>query len=91
MVNYASQRKSKNITERDVERLKKQIQPGDYVLAEVEMEKEDGRGRIRVETEIRKEIVIAKYPNLVMITGTGTRIHTATYKQIAVNCWNERK
>lgn len=91
MMNCIRQRKSKNITERDVERLKEQIRPGDYVLVEVETEKEDEMGRIRVETKIRKELVLAKYPHLVVINGTGPRVHTATYKQIAVNRWNEGK
>lgn len=82
MYNFKHWRQAGEITEEDVRNLREELHVGDYVWDKSERAEEYSDGRIRIRTKFKKVMVLAKFPNLVVVSGKGTKLHTLTYKDI---------
>lgn len=69
------------INKEDIEKLKEKLRIGDMVRYEQEEEVME-RGNIFRRIRRKKGRVIAKYPHLVEVQGTGTKRITVTYKDL---------
>ncbi len=84
MYNFKNWRRTGLIMETDVRNLRDELHVGDYVWEKTQTEQEYF-GRIRIGTKFRKGMVLAKFPNLVVVSGKGTKVNTMTYKDILLH------
>lgn len=82
MYNFKHWRQVGKITEEDVRNLREELHVGDYVWDKSEKAEEYSDGRIRIRTKFKKVKVLAKFPNLVVVSGKGPKVHTMLYKEI---------
>ena len=82
MFDFKHWRQTGEITEEDVRNLREELHVGDYVWDKSEKAEEYSDGRIRIHTKFKKVKVLAKFPNLVVVSGRGPKLHTMHYKEI---------
>lgn len=82
MYNFQSQRQIGKITDEDIKDLRNKLRIGDRVWMKIQKHEEYADGRIRIHTKFKKVNVLAKFPNLVVVSGKGTKVHTMQYKEI---------
>ena len=96
MFDFKHWRQAGEIKEEDVRNLREELQVDDYVWDKSERAAKCSDGRIRIRTKFKKVMVLAKFPNLVVVSGKGPNVHTMLYKEILMydlereNMKNER-
>ena len=66
----------------DIKDLRNKLRIGDRVWMKIQKHEEYTDGRIRIHTKFKKVNVLAKFPNIVVVSGKGTKVHTMQYKEI---------